>query len=178
MKTEVLSRVLKNGYKVVTETVRGKMGGNPKDEINTVISVFDDLGNLLVRRDKTVHKNSFGNFIDYCAGKIPKDYHGATTLFSETYYPTNNALGGITVAKEVNNYSGLLKKISGSVDIPGHGKANWGQTHVRQNLKTELTLTDKEFRRYIHTKANGEKFSTEHYPQFLKDMIEEYGAKI
>ena len=178
MKTEVMSRVLKNGYKVVTETVRGKWGGNPQNEIDTIISVFDDLGNLVVKRDKKVHKNCFGDLLDYCAGKIPKDYHDATVLFSKTYYPTNNVLGGITVKKEVSYYSGLLKIIRGTIERPGLGRADSGQTHVIETLEPELRLTHSEFWRYIQSKSKGEKFDTSHYPQFLKDMTEDYSKII
>ncbi len=171
MVRQITTRILKNGYKIVSETFRGKMGGNPQNEINTIISVFDDLGKLIVKRDKTVLKNTFGDSVDYLAGKVPKDYRDATSLFSKTYYPTNNSLGGITVNKQIVNYSGLYKKTTGSIELPGHGNADWGQTHVKQLLEERFEPTPAEFSRIIRAEARGAKYDTSQYPQFLKNMI-------
>ena len=179
MVRQVLSKVFSNGYKVVSETVRGKFTGNPKEEIQTIISVFDELGNLIVKRDKQVLKNMSGDALDHFSRKIPEDYKGATLLISRTTFPTNNILGEVAINKEITNYSGLFQKIRGSVEYPNLGSHHAGRSsHVTESLQESFGPTVQEFYREISARANGTKFDTGHYPKFLKEMIVDYAKKI
>lgn len=172
MAVQTTTRVLSNGYKVVSRTIREMFKGNPRGSVNTLISVYDDAGKLVLKRDKTVLRG----VAHYTDDFVPKNYNGANTLYTTTTFPQKD-FGDIEIFKAITDYSGLVKKTNGRVTYPSLTKPKgYESPSVIDRFSETIDMTPQEALKYLKAESTGQKYDTSHYPEFLKDMIKNYIA--